>query len=94
MEKGIKNADAVTCKLRLASTRATNDRLEVVREERQKREEMMERQKTEAMAAKRHRAKGRISLSSEKEDESDTRDDMDPNQANSDQTNNKYPVEL
>ena len=43
MEKGIRNADAVACKLKLASTRATNDRLKVVREERQKREEIIER---------------------------------------------------
>ena len=51
MKKGIKNADAVACKLEPASTRATNDRLEAAREERQKREEMMERWKAEVMAA-------------------------------------------
>ena len=32
MEKGIKNADAVTCKLGLVSRGATNQRLEVARE--------------------------------------------------------------
>ena len=94
MEKGIKNADAVARKLGPASTRAINNRLEAVREERRKREEMIERRKAEAMAAKRRRARGGISLSSEEEDESDTGDDMDPDQANLDQANDKYLVEL
>ncbi len=53
MEKDIKNADTVVRKLGPASTRATNQRLEVAREERQKREEMVERRKTEVMAPKR-----------------------------------------
>ena len=52
MEKDIKNVNAVACKLGLASPKVTNDRLEVFREKRQKKEEMMERQKAEAMAAK------------------------------------------
>ncbi len=52
MEKGIRNADTVAHKLGPASTRATNQRLEVAGEERRKREEMVERRKTEAMAAK------------------------------------------
>ena len=82
IEKSIKNADAVARKLGPASTRATNDRLEAARKERRKREEIMERQKAEAMAAKRHRARRGISLSSEKEDESDTGDDIDSDQAN------------
>ena len=43
MEKGIKNADTVVCKLGPALTRATNDKLEVAKEERQKGEKMMER---------------------------------------------------
>ena len=89
MEKGIRNADAVACKLGPASTRATNDRLEAAREERRKREEMMERRKAEAMAAKRRRARGGISLSSEEEDESDTGNDTDPDQAV-----DKYPLQL
>ena len=89
MEKGIRNADAVARKLGPASTRATNDRLEAAREERRKREEMMERRKAEAMAAKRRRARGGISLSSEKEDESDNVDDTDLDQAN-----DKYPLQL
>ncbi len=53
MEKGIRNVDAVARKLRQALTRATNQRLEVVREERQKREEMVERRKLKVIAAKR-----------------------------------------
>ena len=84
IEKGIKNADAVTRKLRPASTRATNDRLKVARKKRRKREEMMERRKVRVMAAKRRKAGERIIASSKEEDESDTRDDTDLNQANSD----------
>ena len=81
MEKGIKNADTVAHKLRLPSTRVTYNRLDAAREERQKREEMIERQKVEAMAPKRRKARGRINLSNDKEDESDTGDNTDPNQA-------------
>ncbi len=49
-------------------------------------------QKTEAMLAKRQRARGRISLSSEEEKnyKSDTRDETDLDQAN----NNKIPLQL
>ena len=57
MEKDIRNADAIARKLGLALTRATNARLEAVKEKRRKREEIMERRKAEAMAAKRHRAR-------------------------------------
>ena len=89
MEKGIRNADTIARKLGPASTRTTNDRLEAVRKKRRKKEEMMERRKAEAMAAKRHRARGGISLSSKEEDESDTGDDTDPDQAN-----DKYPFQL
>ncbi len=82
MEKGIRNADVVARKLRPASTRATNQRLEVAREERQKREEMLEKQITEAMAAKRRRARGGISSSSEEKEnyESNTGDETDLDQ--------------
>ena len=41
------------------------------------------------MAAKWHRARGGISLSSEEEDESDNGNDMDP-----DQVDDKYPLQL
>ena len=43
MEKGIRNADAVTRKLGLASVRAINNGLEVAKEKRRKREEIMEK---------------------------------------------------
>ena len=46
------------------------------------------------MAAKQYRARKGISLSSEEEDESDIRDNTDSNQADPDQANNKYLVEL
>ena len=78
MEKGTRNADAVTHKLESASTRATNDRLKTVREDRRKKEEIIEKRKAEALAAKRRRARGRISLFSEEEDKNDTGDDTDP----------------
>ena len=89
MEKGIKNADMVIRKLGPASIRVINDRLEAAREERQKREEMIKRRKAETMAAKQRRARGGICLSNEEKDESDIRDDRDPDQAN-----DKYPLQL
>ena len=89
MEKGIRNADVVARKLGPGSIRATNDRLEAVREERQNREEMIERRKAEAIAAKRRRARGGFSSSSEEENESDTGDDTHPDQAN-----DEYPLQL
>ena len=66
MEKSEKNASKVAPKLRAASIKATNDRWEVTKEKRRKREEIMERWKAEDMATKRYRARGRISLSSKK----------------------------
>ena len=92
MEKVIRNADTFACKLDLASTWATNQRLEVAREERQKREEMMKNRKTEAMATKWWRARGGINLFSEEKEnyESNTRDETDPNQAG----NDKNPLQL
>ena len=89
IEKGIKNADAISCKLGPASTRATNNRLEVARKKRRKKEKIKERQKVEAIAAKWCRAREGISLSSEEEDESDTRNDKDPDQAE-----DEYPLQL
>ena len=89
MEKDIKNADAITRKFGPASTRATTDRLEAAKKERRKREEMMERQKVEAMATKRRKAKGRMILSNEKKDKNNTGDNTDP-----DQDNDKYPLQL
>ncbi len=86
MEKGIRNADAVARKLGPALTRATNQRLEITRKERRKREEIVEKWKTEAMAAKRRRARRGISLYSEEEKnyENDTGDETDPDQADDD----------
>ncbi len=52
MEKGIRNVDVVTCKLGSASIRVTNQRLEVARKERCKREKIVERRKIKAMAVK------------------------------------------
>ena len=88
MEKGIKNIDIIVCKLRLASTRATNHRLEITREEQSKKEERVKRQRTETMAAKGCRDREGINLSSreEKNHGKDTRDDPDLDQAK-----NKYP---
>ena len=46
------------------------------------------------MVAQWHRVRGGISLSSEEEDKSDTGNDMNPDQADPDQTNDEYLVEL
>ncbi len=87
MKKDRKNLNVVTCKLEPALTRGTNPRLEVSREERQKREKMVERRKIEAMVAKYQKSKERISLSSkeEKNYESNTRDKTDQDQDNNDE---------
>ena len=89
MEKGIKNANAIAYKLGPASIRATINRLEVAREKRQKKEEIKKRRKAKAIAAKQRRTRGGMSLSSEEENESDTRNDTNPDQAE-----NKYPLQL
>lgn len=89
MEKDIRNADAVAYKLEPALTRVINYRLEVVTEERRKREAIVERRKAKAITSKQYRARGGISLSSEKKDESDTRNNIDL-----DQVNDKYPLQL
>lgn len=91
MEKSIRNADIVGRKLEPALKRATNHRLKVASKERWKKKEMVERRKTEAIAAKRWKARRRISSSNEEEEnyESDTGDEMDP-----DQTNDKYLLQL
>lgn len=65
MEKNIKNPDAITCMLGLASTRVTNNNLEVAREKRQKKKEIKKRQKAEAITAKWRIAKRKKSLSNE-----------------------------
>lgn len=65
-------------------TRTINQRLEIARKKGQKKEKMMEKRKIKAMAAKRQRAKKRISLSNKKKRnyESDTGDKTDLDQAN------------
>ena len=87
MEKDIRNADAITRKLRPTSTRVTNQRLEVTKEEGQKREEMVERWKTEAMVTKYRSARGGISLSSEEKENygSNTGDETDLDQTGNDE---------
>ena len=50
--KGIRNADAVACKLGPASIKVTNLRLEIAKEEVRKKNEVVERRKVEAAAAK------------------------------------------
>lgn len=62
IEKDIRSAYTVVCKLRPALTRTTNHKLKVARENKQKREEMVEKQKTNAMTIKHQRVRGRISL--------------------------------
>lgn len=89
MEKGKKNVDPVARKLRPASLSAINHRLEVANEKGLKKEKMVERRKAETLAAKRYKAKGKISLSVEEEDENNTKDDMDLDQAD-----DKYPLSL
>lgn len=70
-------------------TKATNYSLEVAKEEEQKREEMLEKRRTEAIATKCQRAKGGTSLSSEKKGnyKSDTGDET-----YLDKSNDKYPL--
>ena len=50
---------------------------------------MKKKQEAEAIAVKQRRAVGEISLFGKKEDESDTGDDMNPDQAN-----DKYSLQL
>ena len=92
MEKGIKNVDGVARTLKPALTRVTNQMLEVAWKERRKREKMMERRKTKAMAAKRQRARRGINSSSKEEEnyKSDTGDETDLDQAG----NDKNPLQF
>ena len=79
MKKNIKNINIIARKLGLALTKATNQKLEVVRKERKKREKMIEKRKIEAMATKCQKVRGRISLSNKKKKnyENDTKDETD-----------------
>lgn len=89
MKKHISNINAVICKLRLASIRVTNDSLEIAKEKKQKRKEIIERQKAGTMTTKQRRAKREINLFSEKENKSNTGDNTYPDQAN-----DKYSLQL
>ena len=88
-KKSIQNADAVARKLRSASIKATNLRLEVTKEKVQKKYEVVERRKAEVAAAKQQRDKRNISSFNENDDNyySDT-DDTDP-----DQKDNLNPIQ-
>lgn len=52
MKKDIRNTDAVACKLELVLIKATNQKLEVTKEEKRKKEEIMEKRKIEAIVIK------------------------------------------
>lgn len=83
----MQNTDAVVYKLELTLTKTTNYKLEVTRKKQCKKKEMVERQKTKAMAAKYCKNRRETSLFNreKKNYKSDTKDDI-----NSDQANNKY----
>ena len=71
----------MACKLRPASIKATNLRLEVAKEEVWKKQEIVERRKAEAAAAKQQRDRGGISSSNEDDDNYyNDIDDIDPDQ--------------
>lgn len=64
IDKSIKNVDAIAHKFRPVLIKITHYRLEIAIEKRQKKEEMIKKQKIENIAVKRQRARKRISLSS------------------------------
>ncbi len=90
MEKDIRNVDAIARKLRPVLTKVTNQRLEIAKEEKQKREEIMEKWKAKIMIAKYQKARRGITLSSNKKDENDTGNETNPDQAG----NSKYLLQL
>lgn len=63
IEKDIRNIDIIARKLGPALIRATNYKLEIAKEERQKRVEIIERSKIETIVTICQRVKRRISLS-------------------------------
>lgn len=91
IEKGINNADIVTRKFGPTSTRAINHRFEVAKEERRKRDEIVENLKTKVMAGRWERVREEIILSSKngKSNGSDIGDEIDPDQAD-----NEYLMSL
>ena len=84
MKKDIQNADVVIVSLDIL-IKVINYKLEVVKKEKQKREKMIERRKTETIAIKCRRKRGGIYLSSEKKKnyDHDTINNTDPDQAKS-----------
>lgn len=79
MKKDIRNADAVVYKFKPALIKAINDKLEVVKKKKQKKEKMIEKRKAKAMAAKQRKIRKGISLYIKKENENDTGDNTDQN---------------
>lgn len=77
--KSIRNTDVVARKLGPVLKRATNHKLEVAKDKWQKKKDMIKKRKVKTMAAKWRRARGEINMSNEEEDESDTRDNTNPN---------------
>lgn len=76
-------------KLGLALIRTTNYRLEDGKKKKQKRKDIVKKQKAETIAAKRRRARNGISLSSAegRNYKSDIKDDIDLDKAN-----HRYPL--
>lgn len=89
MRKDIRNANAIACKLETVLIRIINNRLEIARKERQKKEEMKEKQKAKAITIKLQGVRERMSSFNKEEDESDIRNDTDL-----DQIENKYLLQL
>lgn len=58
----VQNLNIIACKLELALTRVNSHRLKVAREEKWKKEEMVEKRKTKVMATKRYSNKEEINL--------------------------------
>lgn len=65
MTKDVGNTNTIARKLGPALRKVTNQKLEVVREKMQRKEEIVEKRKVKTMTAKRPRVKRRISLSNE-----------------------------
>lgn len=80
--KNVQNRNAIVYQLILASIRATNHKLEVVRKKKQEKEQMVKKWNTKAIAVKCNKKAGRIYLSDKKQKnhDSDTENNIDPNQ--------------
>lgn len=61
METDIKKRDTVACKLKPALKKAINQKLEVVKKKKRKREKIIKMQKRKAIAKKRSRVRKEIS---------------------------------